>query len=181
MVGILVLLAALLFPAITSLLRRAELARAQNEVNLIANAVRQYFHQTGRLPLDDPSSHCRRTSNWVAGYDSSLDHPDRPSTLHSASRAALSNLAEKLTDPQSNPARRTFLDMEPGPHGMLLDPWGNPYAVQLDCTGEAMRGVMVVVISAGPDGVFNVAEHLGGGRQLRVNLFGADDDIRSRH
>jgi len=176
-VGIIVILAGLLFPAVASLLKKAELARAQNEVDMVANSIRQYFVETGQLPLDN-TGNCARTHNWVNTYNNSIHSTNRIATIDSTTRATLANLAAKLTIPAQNPARRVFLEMETDSNGLLVDPWGNPFGIRLDCAQSTLGGNLVIVVSAGPDGYFQTSEYVGG--LLDPSYFGSDDDISSR-
>ncbi len=181
-VGVLIILTALLFPAVASLLRKAELARARNEVDMIANAIRQYMVETDQLPVTYGSVFdCKSVGNWVYRYNDFVDHPDRISTLAADIRARLAEIATRLTSPEANPARRVFLEIPIHESGLLVDPWGNPYCIMLDCFGDSREGNLVVVSSAGPDGVFNTEEMTIKGWFIAPNRFAEDDDIVSRH
>jgi len=180
-IGVLAILMALLFPAVASLLRKTELARARNEVDMIANAIRQYMVETDLLPLTYANGgQCESAGTWVNRYNDSVHQVDRISSLPVATRARLAEIATRLTSSGANPAHQVFLEMQVDASGLLVDPWGNPYAFMLDCYATSLDGNLVEVMSAGPDGLFNTVEMNTGGWSATPNHFAGDDDIRSR-
>ncbi len=158
-VGIIILLVGLLFPAIVGVIRRAEVSRAQGEVETIAGAVRAYFYDTRSLPVPDESHH--RNSTWNGRWYHATEH--------------LAPIYAILTNPQHprNPAGRVYLEMPLNDDGIILDPWGNPYGITMNTTysgsmtpwetftsqggghhaGRYSVRTPVVVRSSGPNGV----------------------------
>ncbi len=156
-VGIIVILVGFLFPAVARLMRQSEVARAQTEVNRIATAIRNYYHETGENPYRGG------TGGWAWSIGRNLSP---------GPKAELAAMYARLTDPNSNSVHRVFLDLPLDDDGLLRDPWGNSYvfifadpdrASTISADGRSISGygghigiqggMMVVVRSLGPDGV----------------------------
>ncbi len=148
-VGILIVLVTLLFPAVARLMRVTEVRRTQVEVNRIADAIRSYYMECGQFP-----------------------YPGQPSHWYHNTEANLRTMYERLSDPAQNRARRVFLDLPLDEDGLLRDPWGNFYRVILFDPDKSARiggdgwagsgsevtstgGQIAVVRSLGPNGVLD--------------------------
>jgi len=154
-VGILLILVGLLFPAAARLMRQSEVTRTQAEVNRIATAIRNYYMECGENPFKGSSG-----GGWDVGRD-----------MRAGPKAELQAMYRRLSDPTQNPAHRVFLDLPLDEDGILRDPWGNVYrfifadpdqASGVAADGRAISGtpdhvslaggMLVVVRSLGPNG-----------------------------
>jgi len=171
-VAVIAILTALLMPAVANLLDKAEQAKIRTEVNLIATAINRYFQETGDLPASGDHGGCQ--SGWI----------DRDRVNANTRRGELRRLEylyQQLTDPAANPVGKVFLEMPLTPveddwgvaYQVVADPYGNPYMVIMDCTGNnaigASRGIPAIVRSLGKDG------------RLQDDNIAGKDDISSRH
>ncbi len=162
-IAIIVVLVGLLFPAIQAALRKADIARAQTEVNSIVAAVKAYFTEYGKWPV--PAS-------WQG-------QPDQLNLI-STDNNLLMDVLRSYTNSYSgswnvggalNPRLIVFLEAktstksgDPGidERGRYNDPWGRPYVIGMDLNYDnntdlgapygIQYGVGVAVYSKGPDG-----------------------------
>ncbi len=171
-VAVIAILTALLLPAVANLLDKAEQSKTRTEVNLIATAINRYFQETGDLPVSGDHGGCQ--SGWI----------DRERANNNQRRTELRRLEylyQQLTIPASNRVHKVFLEFPLTPveddwgveYLVAVDPYGNPYMVIMDCTGNnaigASRGIPAIVRSLGKDG------------RLQDDNVAGKDDISSRH
>ena len=93
----------------------AKKAKAMVEMQAIETAVKSYFNEYGKLPVDD-------------GMQGRTD----PDPDASSSRGIIAILTGESTE--GNPTRRVFLDPQGNAElaGQFLDPWGRQYLICLD-------------------------------------------------
>lgn len=143
-IGIIALLAAILLPAMNAAFRKAEVSQAQAEVKGIETALRSFYTDYSRFPVDAGSGDA---SGEVAG------------TLLAALRGLDNNL---------NPKKNLYLEVKTESllNGRFTDPWSSDaqprvyqYAVDRDFNNEivvpshgTLQGRTVAVWSYGPDG-----------------------------
>lgn len=147
-IAIITILATLLQPAIMGGLKKAKIASAQTEISSIANAVRAYYTEYGRMPTALPVS----AQDPVFGEGAPNPQND---------------VLKFLAQPTNNLRRILFLEMSPNSikDGNFVDPWERAYCIVLDNNydgsikatlpvyGELnLSGMTVAVYSLGPDG-----------------------------
>lgn len=147
-IAIIGILAAIITPAARSALDRARAGRAKAEVTSIANAIRAYYNEYGKLPIGG------------SGMPNHGDNDDNVTALYSPNVSA--SIIRILTDVENttglNPRRIGFLEHTRS-DGVFLDPWGNQYLIKVDSnydgilryTNMVLR-VPVIVVSYGADG-----------------------------
>jgi prepilin-type N-terminal cleavage/methylation domain-containing protein len=141
-IGIIAILAALLFPAVKNVLRKAEVNQARGDVKNIEQAIKAFATEYGYLPTTD------QADTWYGS--------GQVNAIYNVLRATGSSTT-------LNPRRIVFLETPSRKgafdgSGHFVDPWGNPYCIKLDGNydGEieyfGTRRVAVVVVSFGPNG-----------------------------
>ena len=153
---IIAILVALLFPAIKTVILKAEVNQARADIKVIETAVRSYINEYGKVPTTlqgQPDSSC--VFGGVSGND------------NSAIIRVL--LAQETATPPLNPRGIVFLQ-KPSRKGAVdgnynvFDPWGTQYYFAFDCnydntfSGLSLIGTNyngqagpVVISSLGPD------------------------------
>ena len=161
-VAVIAILAAVLTPYITKYIDDSKIAKARNEVQVIAAAVTNAYKDPGRWP------------NQIA-----VGNPANYAGLHTgaaAQTAAAVALIGGAAGWDTTAANWSPLDthLVTNNHGYLatgdtrwagpyatalpLDPWGRPYVVNAaNFTSVAVPPLPVWVLSAGPNGVINTA------------------------
>jgi len=187
-VAVVSLLVAVLAPVIARNLEDARVARAANEVQVIAAAVGAFYKDTGHWPSMDAGGVYGGVTTLVGsnaeaaigpgctpGPDSG--HPvDALGWRSDASRPEVDYLRNHLLEnspkgvaayPTSGPQawRGPYLD------SVLNDPWNTPYLVNIAATDAASGIDKGFVLSAGPNG--RVETPFAGGRATSVS----GDDI----
>lgn len=147
-IAIIGILAAIITPAARSAMDRARAARAKAEVTSIANAIRAYYNEYGKLPL-----------GWGSIPNHGVNDDTTPIGLYNSNISA--SIIRIITDADNttgqNPRRVSFLEHTRS-DGVFLDPWGNQYLIKLDSnydgtiryTGAVIRAP-VIVVSYGAD------------------------------
>lgn len=184
-IGIIGILAAMLMPALSRVIKRAKIARAHSEMGDLVNAVNQYNTTYNRYPTTLAAG-----SNDFTYGGSSLD------SIFGATGAWSSNNSEVVailmdieTYPSSgshtanfshikNTQRIQFLNakmvgdsVSPGVGQDLVyrDPWGSPYIITMDLNYDGncadafyrLRSVSQNSSAAGFNGLFNVSDSTG--------------------
>jgi prepilin-type N-terminal cleavage/methylation domain-containing protein len=175
-IAVVALLAAILAPLIAKNIDDAKEARAENEAQVIAAALANFYKDVGRWPTMDASGSYNGVTQLASG-----NAADPGTTVASngwdsdTSGAGIDYLENHLYNNTPKGAatypttgRRAWR----GPYlnGVPLDPWGTPYMVNIeatDTTGAVEKGF---VISAGPNGVMDTTE-----AAVRATTPGGDD------
>ncbi len=126
-IGIIAILAALVFPMITRAQKAADYRRAEVEVNALYSAFKAYLAEYNRWPVP----HALEGNVSLMIVQILTAHPD-----HS----------------EKNPRGRVFLKVtgiSTNTAGEMVDPWGNPYRFALD--GDMDQSISNV---HDPDGVY---------------------------
>ena len=119
-IGIIVLLAAIVFPAVNAALRKAEQARARAEISSIAASIKAYYGEYGRMPAK---------KNGVSD------------TVFDSGQHEVIHILRAVDDSSDNPGDKfnrrkiVFLDVPADSldsNGNFLDPWGSPYRITMD-------------------------------------------------
>jgi len=184
-IAIIGILAGLLFPAISTAMKKTKIAKAQVEVHALETAWLAYFNEYGQWPIvingnlvrflrpmappnynaDVVTSQGLQTWNdttaLLQGVDTTQNGAN-PNGLIGNYNSPLNN--QKLT-------QFTNLKKDPGT-GQILDPWGHPYKFLFDSRyanqiGNNYLGTVgnpiprgVIVWSMGPDGQDNTADDI---------------------
>ncbi|HBA84948.1 MAG TPA: hypothetical protein DCZ95_12710 [Verrucomicrobia bacterium] len=140
-IGILAILAALLMPAINTMIKKGEQAQAQADAKLLASVWMKYFNEYGIWPVQNE-----------------LDYAMNGEVV------LMLRAYFKTSDPR-NPKRIVFFEPDESALNSandFVDPWGNVYKVRFDATrdgrivppGGGIDAVLAPVIawSSGPDG-----------------------------
>jgi general secretion pathway protein G len=119
--GIIALLAAIVFPAIGSALKRGKTATAQTEIKSIENALNGYFTDYGRFP------------RYSGDRDVVLGETARPNNQIIPALRGLDN--------ERNPRRINYLEVAEkslDADGNMVDPWGVQYKIALNTDFDQM-------------------------------------------
>ncbi len=130
-IGIIAILAALLFPAVNGALDSAKRAKAKNDVVQLAVAVKAYQTEYGRSPVGTLNGAGEHQDGWFQG-------PETSGQYNSEVVKVLMGENHKGL----NPRKITFLEVRPAKgeqpkdgvdtDGLFYDPWGTPYAIKID-------------------------------------------------
>ncbi len=177
-------------------------ARAQGDVRVIANAIRQMHLDTGRYPYFVDGTRATRnhgptdalflTSNNACNANpapTGACDTTRPSAAGGTgwpdltswrTQSLVSQLIENdpgYTTTGTTAWRGPYLEQVPA-----VDPWGKSYLVNIINTNPATPTSWVIVVSAGPDGILQTVHSLAGpgGSELTANPMVGGDDIISR-
>ncbi|MFO7653072.1 MAG: type II secretion system protein GspG [Candidatus Krumholzibacteriia bacterium] len=177
-VALVVVLGFTVAPPLRENLREGKVARAQVEADAIFNAVLDFRRDVGHWPVDPGSSEATWTrlvgNESVGGGTSAV-----PAGLATAAAGgaggglALGTMSAHLVRNQDERGKPIYQasrhpHIEPGWNGpyleqVPLDPWGRSYVVSVvPGGGEGVQGSedaaeVVLVVSAGPDGVLQTA------------------------
>lgn len=159
-IAIIAILAGLLFPALQSALRKADVARAQNDAKSIETAWKAYYTEYGKWPVDSGNT-CPPTGQTVAeGSSAGAQMFTEVVELLRGGGVVVNSYVPS----RDNPRRIQFLQVPAksvSATGAYVDPWGNPYKFMFDLdydnyigVGNAIGAVpaSVIVWSRGPNG-----------------------------
>lgn len=146
-IAIIAILAGLVFPAVRGSLSRAKYSKAKTELLSLANAIKAYNIEYGKLPVPSPLKQG--------------DPDDNVSGLYS--EAISKSIVEILTDNSNatglNPRRIVFLETS-GTEGTFKDPWDTQYRIKLDTDysstimySNTVLKTVAIVVSFGSDKV----------------------------
>jgi len=177
-VSIIAILLALLLPAIAAARRQAKISEARTDIKNIQAAIRAYYNEYGKLPVQ-ASEQGGVGANGCDGYygeggggtngDSGIFQYEIIDILRASNDTI--NVQNKF-----NPRQIVFLEIPNRANatinsgtlqGTFLDPWGNPYFIKLDNTGDGFVGyyngsdcagvggfaTIAVIVSYGPNGI----------------------------
>lgn len=130
-IAIIAVIAALLLPAISSSITKAEKARAQTEMSQLVASIKAYYGDYGKMPV-------------APGDNGAGDK-----TYGAKGKSATQNIVMDILrgkDSTGNPKGTVFLDVPKDSmegtdkdgnsyveaDGYYLDPWGNPYVISMD-------------------------------------------------
>lgn len=174
-VAIVAIMAVAIAPPLIKNLNEGRVARAQSDAQVIGNAVLSFYKDTGRWPLQNDGDAAadinRIVGNTVLGGGNNgivvgatgvggggnWDSWGLASTLSAQLIAnavgAVDPLYQESKSPHTRPGwNGPYLESEP------LDPWGNPYVVNIRYANDAVVDYdrhNIMVLSAGPNGVFD--------------------------
>jgi len=124
-ISIIAVLMGLLFPVVGAVMRSAKKTQAKNDALQIASAIKGYFTEYGRFPIDSNSGDTTLTNDGDLGnlYQVLLASPRDDDDVQ-----------------ENNPRLIVFLDAKDAKNGrggidenyVFRDPWGEPYQVVID-------------------------------------------------
>ena len=147
--GIIMILAAILLPAVMAAIKNAQRRKATTELVSIKNAVAAYHNDYGKLPLANAGQ---------GGADHLLSEAESKAVLRVITGA----------DTQLNPKHVGYLESHSeADDGTCQDPWDKQYRLVMDSNydgkivyrGQTYR-MICIAISSGPDGVLDTADDL---------------------
>jgi prepilin-type N-terminal cleavage/methylation domain-containing protein len=185
-IAIIIILAGLLFPAYQAVQSQAKRTQAKNDLTQIVTAVNAYYTEYGKYPL--PST---ATSDYVYG-PGGASNEDLFYTLRAVAGGTLN--AGDAANPRkivfinppyvkdaANPRSGIGTPTGTGP-GQYYDPWGTPYAVEIDgdYNNQIATNPYTADTGAGPTAltIGVIAWSLGKDATQGTN-FNASDDVIS--
>jgi type II secretory pathway pseudopilin PulG len=158
-IAIIAILAGLLFPAISSALKKADVAKALNDVKAIETAWKAYYTEYGRWPVDASGNCPPGGQSGTEGTSQGIQMYTELVELLRGNKVAVNSYLPSRDNPRGIP----FLQVPAkslSSTGAYVDPWGNPYKIMFDLDYDnfikekdwpAVAG-SVIVWSRGPDG-----------------------------
>lgn len=172
-IAIIAILAGLLFPAIQSSLKKADIAQAKTDIKSVETAIRAYYTEYGKLPVRD--SHQGVSDRYYGdGGDPDGFQYEIMDTLRAVSVTGHANSGDVLNPRKivffEAPGRKGALGNSGTIQGSLLDPWGRVYRIKLNNNYDLgveyynNTNTVAVIVSYGP-----------GGGQCDINSSACDD------
>lgn len=132
-IAIIGILAAIILPALTGAMARADLGKARTEMSDISAAIRSYYGEYNRWPCPN-NGQPDVTFHAAAGDKSRVDSQARvidilrgvDTTNNPKKIVFLSVAKDSLEETDKDGVVYTSAD------GFYLDPWGNPYVISMD-------------------------------------------------
>lgn len=124
-IGIAVVLAGLLFPAIQSILERAKKVQAKNDLIQIVTAVNAFYTEYGRYPLVGNVTTPDTTYGTGSNQNDAIFDELRAKTF-SLNTRQIQFISPPEDATQTNPSGKI------GSDNQFHDPWGNAYVIRVD-------------------------------------------------
>ena len=174
-IGIIVLLAGILLPAVSGALKKADSAKAKASITTLVNAIKQYEATYGRLPIPatgyTEGSFFTRSDNNNSDSDRASEDCQYSWLINVLQNQSLTTAQEAYgTLNNANPRHIKFLDVTGNQPGVFQDPWNEDFYVVFDTnyndqitTTNGVTGLQgagssnteyyysVIVYSTGPD------------------------------
>jgi len=162
-IAVVALLAAIMTPLIAKNIDDAKLGRAENEAEVIAAALGNFYKDVGRWPTMDAASAYNGVTTLVSG------NAANPGTavnsngwVSDTSTATVDFLDNHLADNNPKgaatyPTAGRLAWRGPYINQVPLDPWGTPYVVNIQATDSGATPTKGLVLSPGPNGVVDTA------------------------
>ncbi len=175
-IAVVALLAAIMTPLIAKNIDDAKMGRAENEAEVLASALGNFYKDVGRWPTMNAAGNYNGITTLVSGNSSTPGTTiNSNGWVSSTSGGTVDFLENHLLNntpkgaaayPTSGSSawRGPYLSAAP------LDPWGSPYMINIAATDSSSSAKKGFVISAGPNGVMDTAFATG-----RTTLPGGDD------
>jgi len=159
-IAVVALLAAIMTPLIAKNIDDAKTGRAENEAEVIAAAIGNFYKDVGRWPTMDATAAFNGVTTLVSGNASNTGIAINSNGWVSAASATVDYLDNHLLDNNPGGAATYATSGRNAWHGPYLDtapmdPWGTPYMVNIAATDSSSTSNKGLVISAGPDGVID--------------------------
>jgi len=135
-IAIIAILAGILLPVINGSLKKADQTKAKAEITTLLNAIEQFRSTYGYLPL-----------RGNVGYDETNDAEDGTVTSSTSQYhdlilmlqgESISSTSTTFGTAGKNPNKKKirFLDIQGNTPGRYVDPWGNPYGIEIDTDND---------------------------------------------
>lgn len=141
-IAIITAIAALLVPAIQGAIRRAEITRAQNEMHSVASACLSFKETYGLWPVDQNG-----VPDWTFGCKDMVRTSDGKAQnivirmLRGLDTTINRHRTVFLEVPQDSLEGKDFFgDTYTASESYFLDPWDNPYVIQMDTDFDGELG-----------------------------------------
>jgi prepilin-type N-terminal cleavage/methylation domain-containing protein len=188
-IAIIAVLAGLLLPVITGVKKRAKIKLASMDMKNLTAAIHQYETEYSRMPGANAAlaSASPDFTFGTAAVNGNYNPPilNSPTTGYQTNNAEIMFILRDINNPL-NPRQMSFFHANdsgnyntPGidPSGVFRDPFGNPYIISLDMSGnnrtaDALYRLKSVSQSSGSSGFFglsNVQDAGGNGDNFEVN------------
>lgn len=181
-IAVVALLAAIMTPLIAKNIDDAKIGRAENEAQVIAAAIGNFYKDVGRWPSMNASGAYNRVTTLVSGNSSlagtAINSNGWVSSTSGATVDFIENHLLNNTPKGTGAYPATGRSSWRGPYlnAAPLDPWGSPYMVNIAATNTSAAPLKALVISAGPNGVMDTVF-----ATTRTTLAGGDDIAVSFH
>ncbi len=123
-VAIIGVLAALIFPAVQSSIKKAEIAKAKAGITTLVNAIKQYESTYGKLP-------CPKDYDKIDGKEQCLSDDQYEWMINLLQGMSFTDTTMG-DSAKYNKRSMKLLDVQGNEPGKYLDPWDNNYKVILD-------------------------------------------------
>ena len=120
-IAIIIILAGILLPAISGSLKKADVTKARAQMTTLANAIKQYQAQYGKMPI--PKNH---------DENEALDEDEYKWLIEILQNQTPTKPDDYGTLAKHNPRGIKFLDIVGNSPGEYKDPWDNDYHVFMD-------------------------------------------------
>lgn len=196
-VAVMAILGLILAPAIVSFLNQSRLARAENDVRTIADAVVEFVKDNGFHPQWADGQRGERIQLLVSPGALGEAQPGAESWLNTQP-GSIDLISNQLVNNRPSfgatgyPLKQALSGTGwNGPYlasHLLEDPWGNRYVINVEHLSNSIDSMesdgvqekrAVWVLSAGPDGIFDTA-YPTSSSQLRSNAVASPADISAR-
>jgi len=125
------ILAGLMFPAATGVLRKAQASHAEHTAHQLKNAISAYFTEYRKYPVDPNAEEGTELESSHELMDVLLGS-DREAESGGLNPRRIAFYTGKEAKPMGNGRYRKGVRLESGGAGELWDPWGNYYQVVMD-------------------------------------------------
>jgi type II secretory pathway pseudopilin PulG len=156
------ILAGLLFPVATGVLRKDDRVHAEHTARNLKNAIAAYVTEYREYPLLDPVNDLTIDSGHAVM--DVLFGSDAQKSPGGRNPRGIAFYTDRVAKPMGEGRFRKGVTLDDTTAGELWDPWGNHYRVRLDTNGDGrienpeVPGThlpeSILVWSAGPDGDF---------------------------
>ncbi len=181
-IAVVALLAAIMTPLIAKNIDDAKMGRAENEAEVIAAAVGNFYKDVGRWPTMGSAGTYNGVTTLVTGNSTvagaTISSNGWVSSTTGASVDFLENHLLNNTPKGAAAYPTSGSGAWEGPYlsAAPLDPWGSPYMINIAATDATSSSHKGLVISSGPNGVMDTAfattrTSLPGGDDIAVSFF----------
>ena len=194
-IAIIAILIGLLFPAFKAVQNQAKQAQAKNDLTQIVNAVNAFYTEYGKYPATQTTDYIYGPSG--GSTNNALFNELRACTASAPSCSAAATLNTRqivfISPPivKNSSQPRSGIGIATANKGQYFDPWGTPYAVEIDGDynnqittnpyadssppGGSPLSIGVIAWSLGADGCLGTTQSGGGCN----NMFTNSDDVIS--
>ncbi len=122
-ISIIAILLTLIIPMTSKARQKARIAKAKAEIAALETAITAYYADMGHYPTDNPSQNSETDNSVIIKHLSG----------RTGGTGAYDNAI--INDPDWNGPYMEF-DTDQISGGQFIDPWGNPYVIEIDLDGD---------------------------------------------